>query len=890
MGTGAYPGHLSRAAMFDLERAIAAWRQFHASRRAFLAEDLEELERHLRDHVAQLQKSGLDEEVAFRQAMQLLGDVEGGEAEYRKVYWGKLRRRYRPTHELRWRLAMLANYLKIAIRNLAKYKGYSFINISGLTIGITCCLLIVLWVHDEVSYDRFHDHASTLYRVVENQNYADGVFPVAVTPAPLAPALKQDFPEIVDATRLSFTGRLVSYQDASFYETDIAVVDPSFLTMFSFPVLTGDATTLLDDPFSVVISPEIARKYFGEGDPVGKILRFNDEHDLTVTGVIENVPHNSHLQFTMLMPISFYESLGQNMENWRSNWLYTYVQVQDGVRAEDVDAKIVDVIKQNNEGSVTDLYLQPVSRIHLHSDFTADIGGHGDVQYVYIFSVIALFVLLIACINFMNLSTARSANRAKEVGMRKVFGARRTHLIRQFYGESLLIACIALLMGLVLIVLLLPAFNDLSQKQLSLGIVTHGPILAGLIGITLFTGIFAGSYPALFLSSFRPVKVLKGTIRTGTRSALFRSVLVVTQFALSIVLIIGTGVIYTQLDYIRNKKLGFDKEHLIYIVMRGNIGQSYDALKSELTQNPNILGVTAASGLPTYIGSSTSGFDWEGKNPDDDILMHYNEVDFDYFETLKMEMAEGRSFSRAFPSDTVSAVIVNEEAVRVMGVESPLETRFEAGGEEVNIVGVVKDFHFKPIDTKIEPIVIALDPDDTNFMFIRVHPTGLSATLAYLEETWKTVIPDYPFEYNFLDEAYDRIYRAEENLGSLVNYFSVLAIFIACLGLFGLASFTAEQRSREIGIRKVLGASVPGLTVSMCREFIKLVVIANVLAWPIAYYALQNWLEGFAYRTDIDWGLFVLTGVLALVIATFTVSYQAVKAARANPVEVLRYE
>ena len=876
--------------MFDLEKAIAAWRQFHTYRRAFLEEDLEELERHLRDHVRELQQSGLDEASAFRRALQLLGDIEAGEAEYRKGYWGKLRRRYQLTHELRWRLAMFTNYLKIAIRNLAKYKGYSFINISGLTIGITCCLLIVLWVHDELSYDRFHDHASTLHRVVENQNYADGVFPVAVTPTPLAPTLKQDFPEIINATRLYFTGRLISYQGASFYETDIAVVDPAFLKMFTFPVVKGDANTLLDDPFSVVVSEDIARKYFGEDNPIGKILRFNDEHDLTVTGVVKNAPHNSHLRFTMLVPFTFYESLGGNMENWRSNWLYTYVQLQNGVRAEDVDPKIVDVIKQNNERSVTDLYLQPVTRIHLHSDFTADIGGHGDIQYVYIFSVIALFVLLIACINFMNLSTARSANRAKEVGMRKVFGARRTHLIRQFYGESLVISFIALLMGLLLIVLLLPAFNDLSQKQLSLGIVTHWPILAGLLGITLFTGIFAGSYPALFLSSFRPVKVLKGTVRAGTKSALFRSVLVVTQFALSIFLIIGTGVIYTQLDYIRNKKLGFDKEHLIYIRMRGDIGQAYDALKSALTQNPNILGVTAASGLPTYIGSSSSGFDWEGKNPDDAILMHYNLVDFDYFETLKIEMAQGRSFSRAFPSDTASAVIVNEEAVRVMGLESPLEAHFEAGEDEVNIVGVVKDFHFKPMDTKIEPIVIALNPENTNFMFIRVHPTDLSATLAYLEETWKTVIPDYPFDYNFLDEAYDRIYRAEENLGRLVNYFSLLAIFIACLGLFGLASFTVEQRAREIGIRKVLGASVSGLMVSMCQEFIKLVAVANLLAWPIAYYALRNWLEGFAYRTDIGWGLFALTGVLALIIATVTVSYQAVKAARANPVEVLRYE
>jgi len=716
------------------------------------------------------------------------------------------------------------------------------------------------------------------------------VFPVAVTPAPLAPILKEEFPEIIDAARLTLRSNLVSYENVSFYERGIAIADPAFLKMFTYPVVQGNPDELLNDPYSAVITEQTAEKYFGSENPIGKSLRIDNRHDFTVKGVIKDVPHNSHLQFNILVPVSIFKEMGQSLDIWTNNWIYTYVLLDRDAGIGEVSDKIAGVIKQHNESSVTDLYLQPLTRIHLHSDFTADIGGHGNVQSVYIFSVIALVVLLIACINFMNLSTARSANRAREVGMRKIVGAVRTQLIGQFFGESVLIAFIALVFSIVFIVLLLPAFNALSGKELSMDVVKNWPVLLGLIAITLFTGLFSGSYPALLLSSFQPVKVLRGRFKSGAKSSMFRRILVVVQFSLSIILIIGTAVIYNQLEYIRNIKLGFDKEHLIYITMRSDSERKYAAFKEELSKYPGIMGVTSTSSLPTYMGSSSSGFNWEGKNPDDTILLHYNWVAMDFVETMKMEMASGRSFSREFPSDTVNAVIVNEEAVRVMGLESPLTANFSTGDQELNIIGVVKDFHFKPVHTKIEPIVMGLEEHGNYYVIIRVNPDDVSATLGLIEDTWNKIMPGYPFEFSFLDEEYDRMYRAEENLGTLVNYFSVFAILIACLGLFGLASFTAEQRTKEIGIRKVLGASISSISLSLCREFVVLVLLANVIAWPAAYFALEGWLNNFAYRSGIGWAVFVLAALLALTIAIVTVSYQAIRAARLNPVDALKYE
>ena len=786
---------------------------------------------------------------------------------------------------------MIKNYIKIALRNIKKHKGYSFINIIGLAIGMACCLLISIWVLDELSYDKFHENAATLYRVEENQDYMGRIFHVTVTPYPLAPALKDEIPEILDATRYVFPGGLLfRYGDKAFFEDNTRAVDPSFFQMFTFPFLKGDKNTALNSPYSLVLSEKIAEKYFGDENPVGKVISVNNTYEFTVTGVMKNVPHNSSLQFETVIPYEFLRKTGKTNEEFGSNSIWTFIQLQKDIPAEKANEKVFGFIRKRVPESVTSLLLMPYTRIHLHEYF-GYIKEPGAIQYVYIFSIIAFFVLLIACINFMNLSTARSANRAKEVGLRKVVGASKGHLIRQFFGESALFSFIALVFAVIIVNLLLHAFSTLAAKELSWKVTGIGSVLVGFLLITLFTGLVAGSYPALLLSSFQPAKVLKGNVKSGAGGSRFRKILVVVQFSLSILLIIGTIVVYKQLNYMKNKKLGWDKEHLVYIPLRtDNIKKSYEVLKTELAKDPKILGITGTDQLPSYISSNAGGADWEGKDPNQQILIGINAVDFGFIETLKIEMREGRSFSRDFPSDLSKAFIINEEVVKIMGKESVVGERFSFIGRQGSIIGVMKNFHYQPVQSKIEPLAITISPDNIRYMLIRIQPESISASLKYIENTWKRIMPNYPFEYRFLDENFDRMYRAEERMGSLLKYFAVLAVFIACLGLFGLASFTAEQRTKEIGVRKVLGAGVSQITILLCREFLMLVLLANVIAWPAAYLVMKNWLKGYAYRTGLDLFTFAAAMAAALVIAFLSVSFQAIRAATANPVDSLRYE
>jgi ABC-type antimicrobial peptide transport system permease subunit len=504
--------------------------------------------------------------------------------------------------------------------------------------------------------------------------------------------------------------------------------------------------------------------------------------------------------------------------------------------------------------------------------------------------VIAFIVLLIACINFMNLSTARSANRAKEVGLRKVVGAIKGHLIRQFYGESVVYAFIALLFAVGIVTLLLPAFSDLSGKELTWGVAGIETVLIGLLGITLFTGLVAGSYPAMFLSSFQPARVLKGSLFSGSGGSLFRRILVVVQFALSILLIIGTAVVYQQQGYIKNMRLGWDKEHLVYIPLRADTRRSYDTLKQELIQIPQILNVTGTSQLPTHIGSNSAGAQWEGKDPEFSILIGFNAVDFDFTETLKIEIVEGRSFDKQYTSDQNQAWLVNEEVAKLMNKDSVIGEGFNFQGIDGTIVGVMKNFHYQTLKNKIEPLAFSVNPKYLNYMIVRIPPEEVSASLSLIEKTWKRVIPAYPFEYRFMDERYDRMYRTEQRIGTLLKYFAVLAVFVACLGLFGLASFMAEKRTKEIGIRKVLGASVTQIARLLCKEFFILVIVANVIAWPAAYFIMKKWLQSYAYRTDMGFFVFIGAMLLALLVAILSVSYQAIRAAMANPADSLRYE
>ena len=785
---------------------------------------------------------------------------------------------------------MWKSYLTIAVRNLIRHKGYSFINIAGLGMGMACAILILLWVQDELSYDRFHKNAGRLYRVEEEQQYSAGLYHVNVTPYPAGPAFKEGIPEIADASRYAWAGGLLfRYEEKAFFENDIQAVDPSFLRMFSFPLVKGVAETALEDPHSLILTRSVAKKYFGDEDPIGRVISVNNQYEFTVTGLIEEMPENSSLRFGMLIPFAFQKERGWWSDNWGNNSIFTYVQLREGASIQAVGEKMTAMLKRNIEESTVQFVLAPLTRMHLHSYFGFG-RPMGNIQYVYIFSALALFVLLIACINFMNLSTARSARRAREIGLRKVVGALRGHMIRQFLGESLLLAGIALLFAIPLVEFLLPFFNELSGKKIELELSGDLSLLPLLIGVTLFTGLVAGSYPALFLSSFRPAVVLKGNLRSGASSSLFRRLLVVLQFTLSIGLIIGTGVVYNQVTFMRGKQLGYDKEQLLNIRMRGDISRSYDELKAELTTHPAIQRVSAAQQRLPHIGSNSGGGEWDGKDPELDVVIGHTQVDYDFVETMGIELVEGRSFSREFSTDVEEAYLVNEKLVELMGVDSAVGKRFSLW-REGRIIGVMKDFHFKSVRGEIEPLVLGLeDPQNLSWMIVKLHPESAVSGIEFLKETWEKMVPEYPLEYEFLDRDFDYMYRTEERMGEILKYFSIVAVLIGCLGLFGLASFMAEQRTKEIGVRKVLGASVTGVVLLLTREFTRWVLLANLIAWPVAWYAMDEWLENFAYRIDLGWTTFALAGLAALAIAWLTVSYQAIRAALANPVEALRYE
>jgi putative ABC transport system permease protein len=811
---------------------------------------------------------------------------------------------------------MFKNYFKVAWRNIARHKGYSFINIFGLAVGMACALFILSWVQDELSFDRFHANARTLYRVEQDQATGQGKFHVNVTPFPMGPVLKAEIPEIKDATRAASPGvLLVRYGENAFFETRVIAADPQIFQMFTFPLLKGNPATALNRPGSLVISAAMAKKYFGDIEPMGKNVTVNNSHAFTVTGVMKNVPLNSSLSFDMLVPFDFVKTLGQYNDSMGQNDIVTFVQLHPQSIAATAGEKITKLatsrlvaeIGNNSELQKKiqsdpalrkrfenyrgpDFMLMPLVDLNLFAYFGFNRNNMG-IQYIYTFSSIALFILLIACINFMNLSTARSANRAKEVGLRKVVGAQRQGLISQFYSESILTAFLSGVVAFVLVLLLLPALNTLSGKTMTWKALLNVKFMFGALAVTIFTGIVAGSYPALFLSSFQPAKVLKGGRQDGAKSALFRKILVVIQFSMSILLLIGMGVATRQIEFMKNKKLGYDKDQLIYLPLRGETYSAYATLKEQLLRNPRLVNVTATHQEPTSIGSNGGGADWDGKDPSQKYLIGYAAVDFDYPETLKIEMAAGRTFSRKFAADSGRAWMVNEEVTKLMGINpaAAVGKRFK-WGVEGTIVGVMKNFHYQSVRAAIEPLAVIVAPEEFRFAVVRLKAGEIPASLADVKKTWQRVFPQYPCEYRFFDEDFGQMYQDDERMGSLLKVFASMATIIACLGLFGLASYTAEQRTKEIGVRKFLGASSPGIVLLLTKQFAKWVVIANFLAWPCAYFLMKNWLQGFAYRSALAWWLFALAGSGALVIALLTVSFQAARAARANPVDSLRYE
>jgi putative ABC transport system permease protein len=785
---------------------------------------------------------------------------------------------------------MLRNYMKIAFRNLLRNKGYSLINIAGLAIGMACCILILLWVQDELSYDGFHENTENIHRVICSGTWAGVTEKFVVTPAPVGPALKEHFAGIIRFTRYEFFSNLLfETDDKKIVEDHISPADPDFFQMFSFPFLYGDPKTALNDRHSVVLTKNTAQKYFGDENPVGKTMTLGGKHLLTVTGVVETIPRNTDFYFHIIIPFELLEDMGTEIDDWERFSYHTYVELTNGSQSVTDDALTAFYRTKVDGGEEIEFHLQPLKEIHLYSNYIGERDKIGDIRYVYLFSLIASVILVIACINFMNLTTAKSAKRAKEIGMRKVVGAHRWNIINQFLGESVVMAMMAVILAVVIVEFALPEFNHLASKDLSLDFSKNLSLLLGLLGIALFTGIVSGSYPALFLSSFKPVIVLKGTIVSAAKSRhILRKVLIVSQFSLSIILIICTLVAHQQINFMKNKKLGFNQEHLLCIDLKGDSRDNYQSLKTELLQYSNVVSVTTASNRPFH---GSSAIVWEGENNDREVQLFFISADHDYLKTFGLGLEDGRFFSPEFPSDSGNYVL-NQAAVKAMGFDQPLGQQIEIfeGTGKGTVIGVVKDFHFQTLNNEIEPLALFIYKDIYRHLFVKIKPDDIPATLAFMEKTWNKFETHYPFEYEFLDEDFDSLYRSEMRISTIFNYATILAIFISCLGLLGLAAFVSEQRTKEIGIRKVLGASVAGIVQLLSREFAVLVAISNVIAWPIAYYATTLWLQEFAYRTTVGWALFAASGALALIIALMTISFQAVKSALANPVNSLRYE
>lgn len=783
---------------------------------------------------------------------------------------------------------MLKNYFKIAIRNLSRQKVFSAINIIGLAIGLACGILLSLWIFDELSFDKFHENGDNIYRILENQSYSSQNMQVAVTPVPLAESIKNDFPEIVWATRYNpGSTQAIKVGDKEFTESFGAFADEDFFKMFSFPIIKGSLTPI-SEKHSIVLTEKTATKLFGDEEAVGQNVSIYGL-DLQVTAIVKNVPKNSHISFGYILPFQIMVDRNPTIDNWFSNSIYTYIQLADNTSFEQMSEKIKNYLKEQSEGASSELYLQPITKTYLHSvGLVADYGGMGDFRYIILFGIISVFIIIISSVNFISLSTARYTKRAKEVGLRKVVGSQRSQLILQFLGESMILLLIALGFALVLAELCLPAFNNIATKELSLMYLLNPTMLSGLVVFVLLIGFLTGIYPAFLLSSFKPVTALKGSQISGSKGSLFRKIMVVTQWSLSIILIICTLMISKQLQFMKNKKLGFEKEQIVYTSIRGF--NELDALKEELLKHPGVENVSATSKLPHIIMSSSSGAVWDGKDDDETFLVHFNIVDYDFIETFKIEMAEGRSFSQEFSDDTNFGFLLNEEAIKQMGIEEPVGKKYSIWGMEGQIIGVMKDFHFKSLHNSIEPMMFMIIKDYLEFLVVRIDTTDPVNTISYMEETMSKFDPEKNYEFKFFDERYDTMYRSEQQMGTILKLFTGLAIFIACLGLFGLSTFMTQQRFKEIGIRKVLGANVLNIVVILSKEFTKWVIIANFIACPIAYFIINKLLQNFAYRINMGYKVFGITVISSILIAIVTVSFQTIKAANSNPVEALKYE
>jgi putative ABC transport system permease protein len=808
---------------------------------------------------------------------------------------------------------MLNNYIKTTFRNLIRSKGYTVINILGLAIGLSASILILLFIVNELSYDKFFKDSERIYRIAVKGRMSGDFFDVAVTPSPMAPALKHAFPEVESSVRLRQWSQqsLFAYEHKMFYEKDVFFADSSFFDIFDFKPAIGDLKTALYEPFSAVLTQEIAHKYFGTDNPIGKILKVNDAFQFKVTAVIEDIPENTHLKFPLLLSWSSIKKMNDSRmdDNWGSLGFYTYVKLAENTDSQLFESKIKtfiidNLIEQSGEDSSRfenvqlefKPYLQAIENIHLHSNLMAELAPNSDISYIYSFSAIAAFILLIACINFMNLTTARSAKRAREVGIRKVHGGFRSQLIAQFIGESVILSFIALVIAVILVELTIPVFSDIIGQHISEDLLINPLMIISYLILAILVGFVAGSYPAFYLSSFQPVNVLKRNLTRSSKNSTLRNALVIIQFSISIFLIVGTGIIYNQLSYVKNKKLGFDKEQVMILQLRSEKLREKSAfLENEFRKLSVVENAAASTSIPGE-GSDGSAFFPEGESTTDPWLIFNTGADYDYIETMGMEIIKGRSFSKEFTSDT-AGIIINETLLKKLGWGDDCIGKKLTPGDPENkfsfhVIGVVKDFHFLSLHDKIEPYIIYLSKNNLRTLSIKIKSGDLNESIEKISNKWSEMEPNFPFDYQFLEETFDELYKSEERLGKLFIYFSIIAIFIACLGLFGLASYTAEQRTKEIGIRKTFGATTPSISLLLTRDFTKWILLANILAWPSAYYFLGLWLENFAFRINItdQWHVFVLSAIISFAVALLTVSLQAIKVAHSNPVDALKYE
>jgi len=791
---------------------------------------------------------------------------------------------------------MLRNYLLVTFRNLFKNGFYSFINISGLAIGITCSILIVLWVADETSFDKFRPKADRLYQVWVNAHFDGKVNSWTSLPLPTHEALKTADANIVRALVTDWGGEhLLTVSEEKRMNKKGHYVSEEFLEMFQFPMIAGNPETVLDDPTNIVITESTAKSLFGNEDPMGKMIRVDNGKELKVAGLLKDVPPNSSFQFDYLIPYKFWRQESQWVRNNETNWgnysFPIFVELNDPKNAESVEKNIKNMLAAHGEDTEIkhEFFLYPLLRWRLYSNFENGIEKGGLSDYVQLFTIIAVFIIVIACINFMNLSTARSAGRAKEVGLRKTLGSLRGQMIYQFLSESTIYSLVAVVLSIISCYFLLPYFNTLSGKTLGMGLFVTPGFILGLIGLILFVGLVAGSYPAFYLTSFSAVEVLKGKVRAGMKSKGVRSFLVIFQFALSIFLIIFTAVVYQQIQFMQAKNIGIDKNNILVVKNTGRLGNNKEAFRNALSQESGVVKISYTNN--TFPGPNNTTVFKEAASEQDHIMGVYS-ADFDHMDVMKFELKEGRYFSRDFPSDS-SAIILNEAAVREFNFSDPLnaEVLYNDGGsafKKYKIIGVMKNFNFESFKAQVRPLAVLLTKDSRNVM-IRYEGSP-SEIVAKTENLWKAQANNEPFEYEFLDQSFDQLFRAEQRMGTIFSVFAGLAIFVACLGLFALSAFTSEQRTKEIGIRKAMGATSLSLTLLLSKEFTKLVIIAFVPAAALGWYVSHTWLQDFAYRVEINPVLLLLSGVAAIVIAWLTVSFQSIKAAVSNPVNSLRYE